>query len=65
MIFWISTGVDLLNKQLSNTARPSFIGPIEVTSLEFGTSGPDVELVDLCDIYRDFLEDDEENEDRK
>lgn len=58
-----STLVDLLNRQLASTNRPSFIGPIEVTSLDFGTSGPDVELVDLRDIYRDFLEDDEENED--
>ncbi|GJE87052.1 mitochondrial distribution and morphology protein [Phanerochaete sordida] len=58
-----SSLVDLLNRQLATTARPSFIGPVEVTSLEFGTSGPDVELVDLCDIYRDFLEDDAEDED--
>jgi distribution and morphology protein 12 len=52
--------VDVLNTQLSNTQRPSFIGPVEVTSLEFGSSPPDVELVDLRDIYRDFLEDDED-----
>lgn len=58
-----STLVELLNRQLANTNRPSFIGPVEVTSLEFGSSGPDVELVDLCDIYRDFLEDDEDDED--
>lgn len=55
--------IELLNRQLASTTRPSFIGPVEVTSLDFGTSGPDVELVDLRDIYRDFLEDDEENED--
>ena len=55
--------VELLNRQLASTSRPSFIGPIEVTSLDFGTSGPNVELVDLRDIYRDFVEDDEENED--
>lgn len=58
-----STLVDLLNKQLANTSKPSFIGPIEVTALDFGTTSPDVELVDMCDIYRDFLEDEEENED--
>lgn len=57
-----SSLVDLLNKQLSSTGKPSFIGPIAVTSLEFGTASPDVELVDLSDIYRDFLEDDEEEE---
>ena len=55
--------VEVLNRQLTNTNRPSFIGPIEVTALDFGTASPDVELVDMRDIYRDFLEDDEENED--
>ncbi|RPD66535.1 hypothetical protein L227DRAFT_492317 [Lentinus tigrinus ALCF2SS1-6] len=57
-----STLVDLINRQLASTARPSFIGPIEVTSFDFGATAPDVELVDLRDIYRDFLEDDEEDE---
>jgi len=57
-----STLVDLLNKQLANTSRPSFIGPVEVTALDFGSASPDVELVDMRDVYRDFLEDDEENE---
>ncbi|KAI0723844.1 hypothetical protein C8T65DRAFT_627609 [Cerioporus squamosus] len=57
-----STLVDLINRQLDSTPRPSFIGPIEVTSFDFGTNAPDVELVDLRDIYRDFLEDDEEDE---
>ncbi|KAF5331037.1 hypothetical protein D9619_005266 [Psilocybe cf. subviscida] len=55
--------VDVLNRQLGNAERPSFIGPIEVTSLEFGSSAPDVELVDLRDIYRDFLEDDDDESD--
>lgn len=57
-----STLVDLINRQLANTTRPSFIGPIEVTSFDFGSNAPDVELVDLRDIYRDFLEDDDEEE---
>ncbi|KAI0345098.1 hypothetical protein BDW22DRAFT_1353966 [Trametopsis cervina] len=54
-----SSLVEVLNRQLANTNRPSFIGPIEVTALDFGTASPDVELVDMRDIYRDFLEDDE------
>jgi len=57
-----SSLVDVLNRQLVNTPRPSFIGPIEVTSLEFGSTAPDVELVDLRDIYSDFLEDDEDDD---
>ncbi|KAF5338721.1 hypothetical protein D9611_013386 [Ephemerocybe angulata] len=52
--------VEVLNKQLTNADRPSFIGPIEVTSLDFGSNAPDVELVDLRDIYRDFLEDEDD-----
>jgi len=53
-----NTLVNILNRHLTHTPRPSFIGPIEVTGLDFGTTAPDVELVDLRDIYRDFLEDD-------
>ncbi|KAG6899809.1 hypothetical protein C0993_006632 [Termitomyces sp. T159_Od127] len=56
--------VDVLNRQLTNAERPSFIGPVEVTSLDFGSAAPDVELVDLRDIYRDFLEDDDDDLDR-
>ncbi|OCB88011.1 hypothetical protein A7U60_g4796 [Sanghuangporus baumii] len=52
--------VDILNRSLANTPRPSFIGPVEVTGLDFGTVPPDIEVVDLRDIYRDFLEDDED-----
>ncbi|KIL61292.1 hypothetical protein M378DRAFT_82714 [Amanita muscaria Koide BX008] len=56
--------VDILNRQLANVERPSFIGPVEITSFDFGSAVPDVELVDLRDIYRDFLEDDEEDSER-
>lgn len=59
-----SSLVDVLNRQLANTTRPSFIGPIEVVSLEFGTASPDVEVVDLRDVYRDFMEDDDEAEEK-
>ncbi|TRM59217.1 hypothetical protein BD626DRAFT_409267, partial [Schizophyllum amplum] len=47
------------------TETPSFIGPVQVASLDFGSTSPDVELVDLRDIYRDFLEDDEDTSDEK
>lgn len=57
--------VDILNRQLGSTNRPSFIGPVEVTSLDFGSTPPDVELVDLRDIYRDFLEDDEDDDENR
>jgi mitochondrial distribution and morphology protein 12 len=55
--------VTVLNKQLSTADRPSFIGPVEVTSLDFGSNAPDVELVDLRDIYRDFLDDSDDESD--
>ncbi|XP_006457800.1 hypothetical protein AGABI2DRAFT_215739 [Agaricus bisporus var. bisporus H97] len=55
--------VDLLNKQLEAVERPSFIGPVHVVSLDFGSSAPDVELVDMKDIYRDFLEGDDDDDD--
>ena len=58
-----STLADLINRQLATTPRPSFIGPVQVTSFDFGSNAPDVELVDLRDIYRDFLEDDEDADD--
>ena len=54
--------VGLLNSALSNVTRPSFIGPISVSSFDFGTAAPDIELVDVRDIYPDFLEDDEDEE---
>lgn len=57
-----NTLVDILNRQLTHTQRPSFIGPVEITGLDFGTNAPDVELVDLRDIHRDFLEDDSDAE---
>jgi len=54
--------VDLLNRQLDSVERPSFIGPVQVVALDFGSNAPDVELIDLRDIYRDFLEDEDEDE---
>ena len=54
--------VEILNRHLTTVSRPSFIGPVEVTALDFGTVCPDVELVDMRDIYRDFLEDDDDKD---
>ena len=60
-----SSLADILNRQLTSTARPSFIGPVEVTSLDFGSTAPDVELVNLRDIFRDFLENDEDEDEKR
>jgi len=57
-----NTLVEILNRQLSSVTRPSFIGPVEVVSFEFGNVPPDVELIDIRNIHPDFLEDDEEQD---
>ncbi|KAH9180447.1 hypothetical protein EDB89DRAFT_2110560 [Lactarius sanguifluus] len=57
-----SSLIVILNRQLQSATRPSFIGPVEVTSFDFGSQPPEIELVDLRDIYRDFLEDDDDND---
>jgi len=54
--------VEILNRQLSSATRPSFIGPVEVVSFEFGNVPPDVEIIDIRNIHPDFLEDDEERD---
>ena len=51
--------VEIFNRQLSSATRPSFIGPVEVVSFEFGNAPPDVEVIDIRNIHPDFLEDDE------
>ena len=53
-----SSLVEILNRQLSSVPRPSFIGPVEVLSFEFGNVPPDVEVIAIRDIHPDFLEDD-------
>lgn len=55
-----SSLVEVLNRQLSSATRPSFIGPVEVISFEFGNVPPDVELIDIRNVHPDFLEDDED-----
>lgn len=57
--------VSKLNAQLENTNRPSFLGPITVTDLDFGTIGPDVEIKDVGDVWHAFQgdEDDEADDD--
>ena len=56
-----SSLIGILNRQLQSATRPSFIGPVEVTSFDFGSQSPEIELIDLRDIYRDFLEDDDDD----
>ncbi|EJD53126.1 hypothetical protein AURDEDRAFT_19733, partial [Auricularia subglabra TFB-10046 SS5] len=55
--------VDALNRTISNLNRPSFIGPVTVTALDFGTVAPDIEIIDVRDIYRDFVDDHDDEHD--
>ena len=54
-----ATLVSLLNTHLSSPSlpRPSFIGPITILDFHFGSTGPDVELKDVRDVWRAFEED--------
>ncbi|CAO1620274.1 unnamed protein product [Parajaminaea phylloscopi] len=45
-----------LNKSLSKATRPDFIGPISLTSLDFGDDCPDVRITGVGDVWRGFAE---------
>ena len=57
-----STLIELLNRQLATTSRPSFIGPITVTSFDFGRVGPEIEIKDIRDVWRAFDQGDDEGD---
>lgn len=52
--------ISVLNTHLASTKRPSFIGPIEITQFDFGSTAPEVEIKDIRDVWRAFDEDEEE-----
>ena len=54
-----------INAALSSGKRPSFLGDITATSFSLGTIAPDIELVEIRDVYEEFLhlDDDDEHED--
>lgn len=43
-----------LNASLSKAPRPDFIGPITLTSLDFGQDAPEVTLTHLGDVWREL-----------
>lgn len=45
-----------LNRSLAAAARPDFIGPISLTSLDFGNDPPDVRLTQIGDVWRQFVD---------
>ncbi|GAA6005218.1 hypothetical protein JCM11491_002624 [Sporobolomyces phaffii] len=61
---WSSLDYDLtrtvtafLGEAFASAARPDFIGPLSVESFSFGDSEPSLELVDIRDVYREFVHD--------
>lgn len=52
--------IDKINTALDNASRPSFLGPVQVTEFDFGTVAPDIEIKDVGDVWKSFIEDDEE-----
>ncbi|GAA5906362.1 ERMES complex subunit MDM12 [Sporobolomyces salmoneus] len=45
-----------LASAFSSAPRPNFIGPLSVDSFSFGDSEPTLELVDIRDVYKEFLQ---------
>ncbi|KAI8592518.1 hypothetical protein BDZ88DRAFT_494034 [Geranomyces variabilis] len=52
---------EFLNARFSTITRPSFLGPLKVTELDFGDVPPEVAVTDICDPAAEFyLPDDPE-----
>jgi mitochondrial distribution and morphology protein 12 len=54
--------VSFLTSAFTTAQRPSFLGEIAVTSFSFGDSQPELEVLDIRDIYKEFLEVDDEEQ---
>ncbi|GAA5868921.1 hypothetical protein JCM16303_000308 [Sporobolomyces ruberrimus] len=48
---------NFLSSAFSSASRPNFIGPLSVESFSFGHSEPTLELTDIRDVYKEFLQD--------
>ncbi|SCV73596.1 BQ2448_7522 [Microbotryum intermedium] len=51
-----SSVVHFLSSTFSTAPRPNFIGDVSVTSFSFGDTQPSIELMDVRDIDKEFLE---------
>lgn len=60
-----ATLLDAFNANLASAPRPSYLGPIQLNSFDFGTDEPDVEVVGLRDVYNDFLDAEEDEDDHE
>ncbi|GAA5977508.1 hypothetical protein JCM5350_004714 [Sporobolomyces pararoseus] len=51
-----------LSSAFASAPRPNFIGPLSVESFSFGDSEPSLELVDIRDVYKEFLQEQDDDE---
>lgn len=56
---------DGINSLLSSTVKPGFLGDIVATDFSFGSAAPEVELVEIRDVYEEFLHIDEDMEEEE
>lgn len=50
-----------VHDKFQQVALPRFIRSVEVTSFDFGTVRPELEIRDVCDPFADFYEEDEDD----
>jgi distribution and morphology protein 12 len=51
-----------LQRAFKEARRPSYLDEVEVTSFAFGSEAPSVEIVEVRDVYREFVEAEDEAE---
>ncbi|KAM0791896.1 hypothetical protein ACM66B_004151 [Microbotryomycetes sp. NB124-2] len=55
--------ITFLENAFTTASRPNFVGDVRVTSFSFGDTEPEVELLDVRDVFHEFVEADVEGED--
>ncbi|KAK4048960.1 Mitochondrial distribution and morphology protein 12 [Microbotryomycetes sp. JL221] len=48
--------IDFLETAFATTTRPNFLGDIHVTSFSFGDTEPELELLDVRDVFHEFIQ---------
>lgn len=54
------SAVGFLTNAFQSAQKPSFLGDVSVSDFSFGDIQPDIQLLDIRDIYKEFLEVDDE-----
>lgn len=53
---FVSGLVEKLNRSLTEAKRPDYIGPITVSNLVLGSDAPEIDIVDVGDVWPAFLQ---------